>query len=436
MSLGEPWPQTARVNQSNHLEIGGCDLTELAHEFGTPLYVFDHATLIDRAVRTKKAFTALWERSTILYATKAYFSPFLARFYRDLDLGLDVTSEAELEIACRIGFSPSKIYVHGNNKTAAELRKALAQGVRHFVVDNQDEINLLAVIAGTLNVKPQVLVRVSPGIDPQTHQYLKTGVVDSKFGMPISTGDAARAVRDVLSDSHLEFVGLHAHVGSQIFELEPIREAMSALLDFARTIEKRFGAQISELDIGGGWGVAYTENETSLAPETVAPALVSALKEATGVDVKDWRLNVEPGRALVAQAGLALYTVGAVKKIQGVRTYVSVDGGMGDNIRPALYGAKYTARAANKFRDLPVMEAAIAGRYCEQGDVLINSVKLPAVHAGDLIAIPAAGAYQIPMASNYNLIPRPAVVLVSDGHATVLRRRETFNDMLACDVIE
>lgn len=436
MPLGEPWPQTARVNQSNHLEIGGCDVTDLAREFGTPLYVYDHATLIDRAVRTKRAFASNWESSTILYATKAYFSPFLARFYRDLDIGLDVTSEAELEIASRIGNAPSKIYLHGNNKTSAEIRNALALGVRHIIVDNQDEIYLLGLIAGELNIKPQVLVRVSPGIDPHTHKYMTTGVVDSKFGVPITTGDAARTIRDVLSDSHLEFVGLHAHIGSQIFDLEPILNAMRAVLDFAGTIEKRFAAEISELDIGGGWGVAYTENETSLMPEAVAPALATMLHDAGGSSSKDWRLIVEPGRALIAQAGLALYTVGGVKRIQGARTYVSVDGGMGDNIRPALYGAGYTARVANRFRDVPAMEAAIAGRYCEQGDVLIQSQRIPMVRPGDLLVIPAAGAYHIPMSSNYNLIPRPAVVLVGDGHATVLRRRETFNDMLACDVIE
>ena len=425
------FPLTFRINEQNHLEIGGCDVVALANEFGTPLYVFDDAHLRVRAREIVQAFRTRWPNALPLYATKAYFSPYLARIYKDAGLGIEVTSEGELEIARRVDYPRDRIYLHGNNKTPAEIRSALAMGVDHIIVDNLDEIEPLARLAEELNVTPRVLLRLAPAIDPHTHKYIATGVAESKFGLPLSTGDALQAARRVvLHAPRLQLVGLHVHIGSQIFELEPYREAIQLMLDFARELQDAVGFKFQELDLGGGWGVAYTEERETLAWGSIADAVISQISR---YGMRDTKLLFEPGRALIAQSAVALYTVGSIKEITGVRTYVSVDGGMGDNIRPALYGAHYTARVANKMNDAATRHVAIAGRYCEQGDLLIEDVALAPVVPGDLIAIPCAGAYQIPMSSNYNLIPRPAVIAVRDGAARVIRRRETIDDVLRCE---
>jgi diaminopimelate decarboxylase len=431
MPLPTLFPITARVNRRAHLEIGACDVVTLAREFGTPLYVFDEAHLRARAREIRDAFESRWSNTLILYATKAYFSPYLARLCKDAGLGIDVTSETELEIARRIDFPRDRIYLHGNNKTPAEIRAALAMGVERVVIDNLDEIDLLARLAGELEATPRVLLRLAPAIDPHTHRYLATGVADSKFGLPHDQAmDAARLV--TRHSPRLTLVGLHVHIGSQIFDLEPYRDALRVTMDFARELRDAIGFQLQELDLGGGWGVAYTEEQTTLGADAVAQAIVSALNDRQ-LPAADCRLLFEPGRALVAQSAIALYTIGAIKDI-GARIYVAVDGGMGDNPRPALYGARYTARVANRMNDAPTQRVAIAGRFCEQGDIFIEEVALPRVAAGDLIAIPCAGAYQIPMSSNYNLIPRPAVIAVRDGNARVIRRRETIEDILRCEV--
>ncbi len=455
------FPRTARVNASNRLELGGCDVVALARAHGTPLYIFDEAHLRAQTRRVRAAFRAHLPNALILYATKAYFSPYVARLFQAEGLGLDVTSEAELEIARRIDFPRDRIYLHGNNKTPAEIRAAFAMGVEHIVVDNLDEVALLAHLAEEMNVRPRVLLRLAPNISaegsrgivnksfvstmgepaaPHTHRYLATGVAESKFGLPLGTGAALEAARLVtrhraasLRDSpRVTLVGLHVHIGSQIFDLAPYRDAVRAAMDFAAQLKSEIGFELQELNLGGGWGVAYTEEQTTLDVETVAQAMADALAAIRNPQ-SEIRYLFEPGRALIAQSAIALYTVGAVKDI-GVRTYVSVDGGMGDNIRPALYGARYTARVANRMNDARTRRAAIAGRYCEQGDILIDEVELPRVVPGDLIAMPVAGAYHLPMASNYNLIPRPAVLVVRDGQARVIRRRETVEDMLRCEV--
>ncbi len=428
------FPLTARINALDHLEIGGCDVVALAQEYGTPLYVYDDEHLRVRAREIRDAVQARWNNTLVLYATKAYFSPYLARLYQEAGLGIDVTSEGELEIARRTGYPPDRIYLHGNNKTPAELRAALAMGVEHIIVDNLDEVELLVQIADELSATPRVLLRLAPAIDPHTHRYLATGVAESKFGLPLVTGDALAAARRVVARApRLQLVGLHVHIGSQIFELEPYRLALTTALDFARELEDAIGIPLRELDLGGGWGVAYAQEQEPLSVDAIAQAFAEILREA-GRTPANLRLLFEPGRALIAQSAVALYTVGAVKQLPGVRTYVSVDGGMGDNVRPALYGARYTARVANKMSAAPAQPVAIAGRYCEQGDILIPEVALPPVSAGDLIAIPFAGAYQIPMASNYNLIPRPAVLAAREGAARVVRRRETIDDMLRCEI--
>jgi diaminopimelate decarboxylase len=428
-------PLTARVNAQHHLEIGGCDVVALAREYGTPLYVFDDEHLRVRAREIRNVFHARWQNSLILYATKAYFSPYLARLYKEASLGIDVTSEGELEIARRADFPCDQIYLHGNNKTPTEIRAALAMGVQYVVIDNLDEIELLSRIANELGATPRVLLRLAPAIDPHTHHFLATGVAESKFGMSIANGDALKAAQLVTRHSpRLTLVGLHVHIGSQIFEPDPYRDAVSVVLDSARELHKAVGFELQQLNLGGGWGVAYTEEQQTLSADVIADTVASTLASRLSPLVS--RLIFEPGRALVAQAAVALYTVGTVKPINNARTYVSVDGGIGDNIRPALYGAKYTARVANRMDDAPAQRVAIAGRYCEQGDVLIEEFELPRVVVGDLVAVPCAGAYQIPMASNSNLIPRPAVVVARDGNARVIRRRETIQDMLRWEIDE
>lgn len=435
-----PWqdlfPFTTRINQSNHLELGGCDATELVREYGAPLYVFDETTLRAQATRAHAAFESHWSDVTILYATKAYFAPFLARLFNELGLGLDVTSAAEIEIARRAGFSPDTIYVHGNNKTPEEIRAAFKFRISHLVIDNLDEIPVVAALAQEYKLTPQLLIRLSPNVDAHTHRYMTTGVADSKFGLGIANGAAEAALTAISRFSQLELVGLHFHIGSQVFDTESLRDALSAVLNVASDWQTRFGFQLRELDLGGGWGVAYNETQTSLDVEAFAENTTHVLREALrerGMD-SNLKLLVEPGRALVARAGVALYRVGSVKTIPGVRDYVAVDGGMGDNVRPALYGARYSAFLANRPDAEATHQYTIAGRYCEQGDLLIEASQLPETHVGDVIAIPVAGAYQLPMASNYNLIPRPAVVLVNEGKAKLVRRRETIDDLLSCDL--
>jgi diaminopimelate decarboxylase len=438
MSRLKLFPHTARVNAARHLEIGGCDVTALAAEFGTPLYVYDEATLRAQATDARRVLRAHWADATLLYATKAYWAPFLARLYRELGLGLDVTSEAEMLIAANAGFNPDLIYVHGNNKTPEEIRAALAMGIPHFVVDNFAEVARLSELgaqAAPFHIC-RLLIRLSPNVDAHTHRYMTTGVADSKFGLGIANGMAERAARAIAEYANLDLVGLHFHIGSQVFDTDALREALDAVLDTALAWRNAFGFDLRELNIGGGWGVAYNETQTTLDIETFLQNTTRVLREglrARGLN-ETIKLIAEPGRGLIARAGVAVYRVGAIKEIPEVRTYVAVDGGMGDNVRPALYSAQYQAYLANRFDELNAREYAIAGRYCEQGDVLIERALLPETRVGDLLAVPVAGAYQLPMASNYNLIPRPAVILVNDGDARLVRRRESLEDMLACDL--
>ena len=436
MSRKELFPLTMCVNSADHLEIGGCDLVSLAHEYGTPLYVFDDATLRGQAVHARDAFSARWPDSTVLFATKAYFSFFLARLYRALDLGLDVTSEGEMEIARRADFPRDKIYVHGNNKTGSEILAAFKAGIEHLVVDNSDEIPLIAQCAKGHQQSPRVLLRISPDIDPRTHRYLTTGTAESKFGLGIGSGDATKALLEIQRYPDVKLVGLHFHVGSQIFDPGVIVEAMRRCLNLAAEWRRDFGFEMKELSLGGGWGVAYNDDQESISVDLLAERVCTALHEGLAERglTSPIRLLVEPGRALVARAAVALYRIGSIKQVSEARTYAAIDGGMGDNIRPALYGAQYFAQVANKSGTPAAHSYTIAGRYCEQGDVLIESIMLPRLEAGDLLVVPNGGAYQLPMASNYNLIPRPAVILVKEGQAKLLRRRETIDDMLACEV--
>ncbi|MBI4506820.1 MAG: diaminopimelate decarboxylase, partial [Chloroflexi bacterium] len=350
-------------------------------------------------------------------------------------LGFDVVSGGELYAVKRAGATLGAVYFHGNNKSPSELREALDWGVGRIVVDSAHELDLLEDLGRQRGVRPAILLRISPGVEAHTHDFLKTGILDSKFGFPIVTGQAEEIVARAARSRHVELLGLHCHIGTQIFDLEPFREAVARVLAFAGATTLRNGYALREFSPGGGYGIRYTRADDPPDLGVAARSVAGAVRElATQYGLPLPRLLVEPGRSIVGPAGVALYTVGARKEIPGVRTYVSVDGGMGDNIRPAIYGAKYEALVANRPEAARDEVVTVAGKYCESGDILIRDVALPRLAAGDVLAVPSSGAYCLAMSSNYNLNPRPAVVLVREGQARLIRRRETYEDMTACDV--
>ena len=430
------FPLDTRLDERGGIWLGGCSASSLAQEFGTPLYVFDEATLRTRCREYRQALAQHYPGiSQAAYASKAYLNLALAQLFDQEGLSLDVVSGGELYVARQAGFPAERIHFHGNNKTPAELAMALDEGVGRIVVDNFHELDVLERLAAARQVWATIWLRLSPGIDAHTHSYRKTGLLDSKFGFPLETDAAERALARAVASPHLELVGLHAHIGSQIFDLEPFTTAIALLVDFAAAMRARHDFELRELSPGGGWGAPHHEANPPAPADRYVQAVGQAVVDSCrrhGLALPT--LVIEPGRSIVAQAGVALYRVGARKEIPGVRTYVSVDGGMADNIRPALYGARYTAIVVGKAH-LPAEETVtVAGRFCESGDVLIRDIALPRLAAGDLLAVPMVGAYCLPLASNYNLVPRPAVVLVRDGQAILIQRRETFQDLTARDL--
>lgn len=429
------FPDTAQINDQGQLVIGGCNVLELAEEHGTPVYVFDEETLRGRCRSFVNEFQKLYPASQVLYASKAYINPALAKIFQDEGLGLDVVSGGELAVVRQAGFPLEKVYFHGNNKTPQELSEALEQGIGRVVVDSFYELELLNRIASEAGKTQDILIRVSPGIDPHTHVYTTTGIVDSKFGFSIETGDAAQAIRQALAATNLRLKGLHFHLGSPIFELDPYRVATELVLKFAAGFREE-GLELEEFSPGGGFAIAYTRDQEPPTIAEYAEAIVSTVQSTCDeLGLPQPTLLIEPGRAIIGPAGVALYRIGAIKDIPGVRKYVSVDGGMGDNIRPALYQAAYEVVLAGKANQEPAEKVTIAGKYCESGDILATDIMLPKSQSGDIIAIPASGAYAPSMASNYNLNPRPPMVLVKDGRSRVIRRRESYQDLMLCDVI-
>jgi diaminopimelate decarboxylase len=430
------FPLITKVNEQAHLVIGGCDVVDLAEEFGTPLYVFDEYTLRHKCREVKHEFCKHYPDTLVIYASKAFMNRALALILKEEGLGLDVVSGGELSIAQSVDFPPDKVYFHGNNKTPEELNLALDWGVGRIVVDNFYELELLNKLARKKGTNQNILLRLSPGVDPHTHQYTTTGTIESKFGLPLATGQAEEAVNQASSASNLNLLGLHFHLGSPVSEIQPYELAIELVLGFARGISQKFGLDLREFDIGGGFAVSYTL-------DSVVPTVTDYARGVTGkldsliseLGLSRPRLIVEPGRAIVAQAGVALYRVGAIKEVLGIRRYVCVDGGMSDNIRPALYGAKYEALVGNKALDVGREVVTIAGKLCESGDILVRGVNLATVRPGDIITIPVCGAYSIPMASNYNALPRPAIVMLKEGRARLIRRRETYQDLMSLDLI-
>jgi diaminopimelate decarboxylase len=428
-------PRTAAASEAGHLILGGCDAVELAREFGTPLYVFDEIDLRATCQEFVKEFRRRHAEASVVYAAKAYIGRALAALLAEEGLGLDVVSGGELAVARSVGFPMERVDFHGNNKSARELREALEAGVGRIVIDNFHEMLLLNDAAQDLGRRQKVLLRVTPGVDPHTHAHISTGAVDSKFGLPLAGGRAEEALVEALAAPGLEVVGLHCHVGSQIFETEVYAKAIAVVVEFAARMRERHGFEMREFSPGGGFAVQYTRDAPASGIAEYAEVVVGALKkESRRHSLPLPRLSVEPGRSLVARAGVALYTVGSIKEVPGVRTYVAVDGGMADNIRPALYDAPYEALVANRLDEQPSERVTVAGKYCESGDVLVRDVDLPKLWAGDVIAIPDAGAYCLALASNYNCSLKPAIVMVREGHARLVRRRETYDDLMRCDV--
>ncbi len=434
-SLRPILPLTASVNADGRLEIGGCDARDLAHEFGTPLYVFDEADLRDRCQEFLREFRARLPDASVVYASKAYIGRALARLLAEEGLGFDVVSGGELAIALSAGVPPDCVYFHGNNKSRQELREAVNAGVGRIVIDNLLDIETTAEAASAAGRRQAVMLRVTPDVDPHTHSHITTGVLDSKFGFPLAEGMAESAVERIQARPLLDLVGVHCHIGSQIFETDPYALAIDRGIEFAAAMVRRHALHFREFSPGGGIGVQYVRGEQPPPVSSYAEAVANAVQAAcTKHALEVPRVVVEPGRAVVARAGIALYTVGSRKTVPGVRTFVAVDGGMADNIRPAIYGSRYEALAVARPTAPAEETVTVVGKYCESGDILIRDVALPRLDEGDVLAVPASGAYCLAMASNYNAALRPAVVFVRDGKARLVRRRETYEDLLACEV--
>ena len=426
----------------DHLTIAGVSAADLAAEFGTPLFVVDEGDFKERAKEWKSALESAFGESagTVYYAAKSFISKEIARWVAGTGIGLDVCTGGELAVAEAVEFPASKIELHGNNKSEDEIRRAISYGVHTIVVDSFVEIERVSRIAAESGVVQRVMIRVTPGVEAHTHEFISTAHEDVKFGFSLASGAAWDAISAIRSEASLQLVGLHSHIGSQIFKSEGFAAAAAKLITLLARYRDAYGHELPELDLGGGYGIAYVPGEVTLNPHSVLEELAAVVKaECALAKIALPRISIEPGRAIVGPTTTTLYTVGTTKEVEldgGLtRRYVAVDGGMSDNIRPALYGAEYLAIIANRLPLGPSSNSRIVGKHCESGDILIREINLSADTApGDLIAIPATGAYGRSMASNYNHQPRPAVVAVTSGSARVIVRREAISDLLALEI--
>ncbi|RED55182.1 MULTISPECIES: diaminopimelate decarboxylase [Cohnella] len=427
---------TSKINSKGHLEIGGCDVTDLAKQFGTPLYIVDEALVRQRAREFMEAFRATGMRHQVAYASKAFCVMAMCRVAEEEGMSLDVVSDGELYTALQAGFPAERIHFHGNNKTPEEILMALEANIGCFVVDNFNELHLLNALAGEQGKRVNVLLRITPGVEAHTHDYISTGQQDSKFGFDLGNGTAFQAIETAISLPNLQVLGVHSHIGSQIFEVEGFRMAVEKVSAFAVEIRDKLSHTFTVLNLGGGFGIRYVEGDQPLPLGTYVQAIADAVRttceQASFPLPEIW---IEPGRSIIGDAGTTLYTVGTSKDIPGVRKYIAVDGGMTDNPRPALYESKYEALLANRANDATEEVVSVAGKCCESGDMLIWDLNLPAVQSGDLLAVFCTGAYNYAMASNYNRIRRPAVVFVKDGQADLVVARETYENIVGNDVI-
>ena len=422
------------------LAIAGCSGEKLVKEFGSPLFVIDQADFFLRAKSWRQVLDTSFGGGQLYYAAKSFICVEIAKWLKELKLGLDVCSAGELAVALAADFPASDIEFHGNNKSESEITTAIKVGVGTIVIDSFDELTRVAEIAKSLKKTQKVYLRLTPGVDAHTHEFISTAHEDVKFGFSIASGAANEAIEKCMEQSSLNLAGIHCHIGSQIFEVEGFKIAAQRLVAVLATFRDKYSKELAELNIGGGYGIAYTKDESGISPDVVIPAIASVIKdECTKAKLAVPRISIEPGRAIVGPTTTTLYLVGTTKSVKldngSERRYISVDGGMSENIRPALYGAVYSAFLANRSSTAELISSRVVGKHCETGDILISEINLPSdIKAGDLLAIPATGAYGRSMASNYNHISRPAVITVINGSARVILRRENEQDLLNLDV--
>lgn len=421
--------------ENSHLFIGGCDCVKLAEKYGTPLYVMDEAIIRENCRKFNRSLSKNYARYKAVYASKALNCLELCRIVNDEGLGLDVVSGGEMYTALKAGVSPENLYFHGNNKTTDELAYAVDSGVGHIIVDNIFELEELALIAEQKGKCVNIYFRIKPGIDAHTHDFVRTGQIDSKFGFALENGEAYDAVKRATKYNSLRLCGLHCHIGSQIFGDRPFIEAAKVMLGFYKQIKDELGVTLEDLNLGGGFGIKYIDRDDPMEYEKFMDTVSDVIHDycsSNGLDVP--RILIEPGRAIVGAAGITLYTVGAVKEIAGVRNYVTVDGGMSDNPRYALYQSDYTVVIANKADSPRDYTATLAGKCCESGDLIGEYMPMSRPVKGDILAVLSTGAYNYSMASNYNRIPRPALVMCKDGKDRLAVRRETYEDIVKNDI--
>ena len=433
------WPASASRNDQGEITLGGVTVSNLATQYGTPLYVFDEADVRQRARDYVAAFTVSDIETSVHYAGKAFITTKIAQWVNQEGLGIDVASAGELEVALRAGIDPNQIVMHGNNKSVKDLERAVEVGVGRVVIDSLIEIERLNAVAANAGIVQQVMLRLTVGVEAHTHEAISTAHEDQKFGLSVASGMAMAAVDNVLECDALSLAGLHSHIGSQIFDATGFELATHRVVDFAVQIKDRHGISVSELDVGGGMGIAYIDSDDPLDVTAMAKSILDIVRtECARVKISVPKISVEPGRAIIGNPGITLYEVGTVKPVEldsGItRHYISVDGGMSDNIRTALYDAQYTAVIANRNSNAKKVLSRVVGKHCESGDIVVRDIELPAdTRPGDLIAVAATGAYCRSMASNYNHMPRPAAVSVCAGQSQVLLRRETIEDLMAFD---
>lgn len=426
-----PLPNSSRVNAAGHIEVAGCDVVELAHEYGTPLFIYDEQQIRDRCREYIHAFSSRTDDFEVVYASKAFTCLAMCQVLAQENMSLDVASGGELYIALKTWFPPEHIYLHGNANNRDELKRAIRSQVGYIVADSLDELSVANELAGEQGINQPVLLRITPGIEAHTHDFIQTGKQDSKFGFCLADGKADEAVSLALDCSNLELVGFHCHIGSQIFSMDPYRKAIGLLADFMDICRRKYDFICRILDVGGGLGATYTAEDSPASIDELAETIVGGLEaEMSRVGLPVPRIVVEPGRSIVANAGLTAYTIQAIKTIPSVKTYVAVDGGMSDNLRPMLYQASYEALIANRPEAVPTMTVDVAGKHCESGDILVKGANLPDPRPGDVLITPATGAYGYSMSNNYNGQTRPAVLFVKEGTARVIIKRETYEDLV------
>lgn len=425
------------INEKGHLTVGGCDTVDVCEKYGTPMYLMDEERIRDNMRRYKNAIDKYYGgKGLCLYASKAFSALYIYKVAEEEGLGVDVVSGGELYTALKAGFDPSKIVFHGNNKSFGEIKMAVENRVGHIIIDAKEEIEVIDSLSRENGVKTKVMIRVKPGVDAHTHEFISTGQIDSKFGFAVENGEAFEIAKYALGFENIEITGLHCHVGSQMFLYEPFALTAEIMMNFYAKLKNELGLSLCELNLGGGFGIKYTEEDTPVDYEGFIDSVSGVIHEIC----KEKNLEVpfiymEPGRSIVGDAGITLYTAGGIKDIKDVRKYVSVDGGMGDNPRYILYGAVHDAVIANRAADKPTEKITICGKCCESGDVIIENAFMPEIKGGDKIAVMSTGAYNYSMASNYNRIPRPPVVMAKNGETKLIVKRESYEDIIKNDIL-